>query len=200
MRYFILLIILLIAFACNNDNENQIPGSPELLIIDSVITTTVDDHGFVYFDAPASGGNNWRSPYDFYNGSFQCRFEIRNYPSQKTFLINVCIWADIVGNWQKWKETCTDQVFINGNGVYTAESSPSTWWNLNDPVDFSRADDFDHMGFVLWCENYKNLSDYASSSQSCWDQRNSFLTLTLRISIVSVASGYTFSGWEEYID
>jgi hypothetical protein len=198
MRALLLFFIPFIFTACNKDND--VSGSPEMLIIDSVITTTVDDHGFVFFDAPVSGGSNWKSPYDFYNGNFEYRFEVRSYPSQKTFLINVCIWADIVGDWQQWKETCTDQLAVNGNGVYSARSSPSAWWIMNDPVDFSRVGDFDHMGIVLWCSDYKNLSDYSSSSQSCWDQRNSFLPLTLRLTIVAVASGYTFSGWEEFID
>ena len=193
-----LLFIPFLALACNKDNE--VSGSPELVIIDSVITTTVDDHGFVYFNPPAGGGPDWTAPYDFYNGSFQYRFEIRSYPSQKAFMINVCIWSDIVGNWQAWKETCADQIPVEGNGVFIAQSSPSIWWNLNDPVDFTRVGDFDHMGIVLWCENYKNLSDWTSSSNSCWDQRYSFLPLTLRLTIVAVASGHTFSGWEKYID
>jgi hypothetical protein len=198
MRVFMLVFVPFVFIACNKDND--VSGSPEMLIIDSVITTTVDDHGFVYFNAPVSGGSDWTSPYDFYNGTFQYRFEVRNYPSQKTFMVSVCIWADIVGNWQKWKETCAKQVPLAGNGVFTAQSSPSTWWFKDDPVDFSRADGFERMGMVLWCEDYKNLSDWTSASNSCWDQRNSFLPLTLRLTIVAVASGYTFSGWDGYIE
>jgi len=59
MRAFILFIIPIVFIACKKDNE--ISGSPELLIVDSVITTTVDDHGFIYISPPVNGGSNWIS-------------------------------------------------------------------------------------------------------------------------------------------
>jgi len=198
MRAFILFIIPIVFIACKKDNE--ISGSPELLIVDSVITTTVDDHGFIYISPPVNGGSNWISPYDFYNGSFEFRYEIIQYPSQKTFLVSLCIWSDVVGNWEQHRETCTKQVTITGKGVYTSQSSPSSWWNLNEPVDFSRVNSFYSLGMALWCDNYQNLSDWTYGTESCWNQRNELLPMTLRLTVVAVANGYTFRGWEEYID
>jgi hypothetical protein len=192
------LLIAIAVLACHKDNE--ISGTPEMLIIDSLITTTVDDHGFVNFSPPVNLGTDWSSPYDFFNGSFYYRFEIIDYPSQDPFLINLCIWSDVIGNWESWNETCTTQLPVEGKGVFTGQSSPSSWWFSKQPVDFSRVCDFDHLGLALWCANYKNLSDWIPASNSCWDQNVKILPLTLRLSIVAVAKGYTFSGWEAYIE
>jgi hypothetical protein len=198
MRASLLLIIALGFMACNKDKE--ISGSPEMLVIDSTITTTVDDHGFIYIYLPASAGSNWRYPYDFYNGTFECRYDIIDYPTQKTFLVSLCIWSDIVGNWESYRETCTHRVTVTGNGAYFSQSSPSSWWTLGEPVDFSRVKDFFSLGIALWCDNYLNLSDWTPETESCWDQRNDILPLTMRFTLVIVAKGYTFSGWERYND
>jgi len=197
MRALYLLFIPFIFTACKKDHD--VPASPEMLIIDSVITTTVNDHGFVYFYAPTSRETNWMAPYDFYNGTFQCRYEILQYPSQKTFLMNLCIWSDVVGNWENYRETCSKQISMTGEGVYTSQSSPSSWWKLDAAVDFSRVNDFFSLGMVLWCDNYENLSDWTYGTESCWNQRNDFLPMTLRLTVVAVANGYTFRGWENYI-
>ena len=152
MRVFWVLISLLLLACSNKDKDNPKPGQPELLILDSVFTTIADDHGFFNFQPPLDKGTNWERPYDFYNGSFHYRFEIMDYPSWQTFLLSLCIWADIEGNWDQWKETCTLQVPITDTGIFTSESVPATWWVMNDPVDFSRVDDFDHMGLVIWLD------------------------------------------------
>jgi hypothetical protein len=199
IRVFWMLIPLFFVACSNKDKENPDAGLPEMLIFDSIITTTVNDHGFFNFQPPLVAGSNWRSPYDFYNGDFHYRFDIMNYPSQQTFLLSLCIWADIVGDWEHWKETCTGQIPISGNGVYTSQSIPATWWIMNDPVDFSRVDDFDHLGLVIWCEDFKNLSDMTPPSNSCWEKRDELLPLTLRLTIIAVAKDHAFSGWEKYI-
>jgi hypothetical protein len=194
-----IIIPLFFTVCCKKDKEHTGKYQPELLVFDSVITTTADDHGFFNFEPPLEAGTNWESPYDFYNGTFYYRFEVTDYPTQQTFLLSLCIWADIEGNWDRWKETCTEQVPITGEGVFTSQSVPETWWIMNDPVDFSRIDDFDHMGLVIWCENYKNLSDMTPASNSCWEEKDNFLPLTLRLTVVAVAKDHVFSGWEEFI-
>lgn len=201
MYWIFWIIILWTLTACDKKDTNEIrKGLPEMLIYDSVITITAADHGFFNFKPPLETGTNWKSPYDYFNGTFHSRFEIKDYPSQQPFMLSLCIWADIEGNWERWKETCTQQVPVAGKGVFTAHSVPSTWWVMNDPVDFSRADDFDHLGLVVWCQNYKNLSDWTPPSGSCWEEKDQFLPLTLRLTVVAVASDHVFSGWEKFIN
>jgi hypothetical protein len=202
LYHIILLGLSFFLLSCSEKDQPQHkPPSNQMLIIDSVITTTTDDHGFVYFQPPPGTRSNWKYPVDFYNGEFHYRFEVTSYPSQDAFMLSLCIWSDIVGNWERWKETCTDQVIIPGKGIYETYSVPSEWWIMNNqPVDFARADDFAHLGLVLWCENARNLSDWTPASSSCWEQRNQILPLTLRLTVVAVAKGHTFSGWEQYLD
>ena len=199
MRAVFLLLISLFTLTCKkNDNDNHISLLPEMLIIDSIITTTINDHGFFYFDPHENKRTNWRSPYDFYNGTFFYRFEVKDYPSENPFMVNLCIWSDVEGNWIRYKETCCKQVPITGKGIFIASSVPSSWWYLDRPVDFTRVNDFYHMGLVLWCNESLILSDEVSVSESCWDQRDNILPLTLRLSVVAVAKGHAFSGWNSY--
>ncbi len=196
VTWFITLILLL---SCHKDKRHEdINDSPEVLLYDSVFTTTENDHGFFYFQPLESAGDNWISPYDFYNGQFFYRIEIIDYPSDISFILNLCIWADIEGAWESWKETCCGPVIITGKGSFTTSSVPSTWWVKDVPVDFSRVADFERMGVVLWCNDYQNLSDWISPGNSCWAGRDMILPLTMRLTLVAVANGATFSGWENY--
>jgi hypothetical protein len=190
------LAFLLLLFSCHQDKVYYDDSyGPEILVYDSVFTTTVDDHGFFYFNPKASAGTNWISPYDFYNGEFYYRYEIIDYPSDTSFLLNLCIWSDIVGNWESWKETCCDLIEITGKEVYTTNSVPAEWWKLGEPVDFSRIPDFFSMGLAVWCADRQNMTDWPDAGNSCWAGRDYVLPLTLRLTIVAVAAGNTFSGW-----
>ncbi|MBN2213146.1 MAG: hypothetical protein JW723_02790 [Bacteroidales bacterium] len=199
MRSFISVMILITIIACKKNEISDICRRSEILVFDSILTTTEEDHGFFFFDPPAFPGSNWMSPCDFYNGEFYLRFEITDLPCDTSFLINFCIWADVIGDWQSWEETCSHHTEIEGNGVFTAHSSPSSWWYKNVPVDFSRADDFERMGIALWCDDYRNLTDWTSEEASCWSERDYLLPLTLRLTIVAVSTHSEFTGWKNYI-
>jgi hypothetical protein len=194
-------VLLLILFcSCREDQPGEIlTNGAEVLIYDSIFTTTENDHGFFHFLPFSATGENWLSPYDFYNGTWYYRFEIIDYPSDTSFILSLCIWADLTDYGASWKETCCDHVPVSGRGVFTASSVPSSWWLLNDPVDFTRVADFDRMGLVLWCNDYHNVSDWISSAADCWNEREVLLPMTLRLTIVAVAGDNTFSGWETYI-
>jgi hypothetical protein len=197
--YFMLLLIVILS--CRKDSiQNEPRGGAEALIYDSIFTTTENDHGFFHFLPRASSGDNWRMPYDFFNGIWYYRFEIIDYPSDTSFMLSLCIWADLTDYGASWKETCCGHVPVSGRGVFTASSVPSSWWLLNEPVDFSRVTDFDRMGLVLWCNDYQNLSDWISSAAECWGGRENLLPMTVRLTIVAVAGDTAFSGWEGYIN
>jgi hypothetical protein len=198
--FIIFFITIAVIFSCGkNEPVRRGPRSPEMLIADTIITTIENDHGFFFFQAPDQNPN-WLVPYDYYHGEFFYRFEVLNYPSEKSFMLSLCIWTDINGNWESWNETCTRQVIISNKGIFTGNSVPSTWWVMDGPVDFSRPEDFARFGLVIWCSNYKNLSDWVPSSNSCWSDRTEILPLTLRFTVVAVPKDYEFSGWEKYVN
>lgn len=199
MKVFIFIFISTIILSCKKNESAGVHFRPEILVFDSIVTTTDEDHGFFFFNPPKKFGINWIFPYNFYNGTFYFRFKVIDLPNDTSLMINFCIWADIEGDWITWKETCSDHIYIAGKGTFTAQSVPSKWWNKNVPVDFSRVNDFERMGIALWCDDYRNLSDWTYPESSCWGDREILLPLTLRITVVAVAKGSTFSGWASYL-
>ena len=51
---------------------------------------------------------------------------------------------------------------------------------------------------VLFCEKWKNLSPWLPDSLSCWGQKDDYLPLKLRFTVVCVAKDFQFSGWEKH--
>lgn len=180
----------------------QIPVfAAEVLMYDSTFTVTESYHGFFYFKPKPSAGTNWISPNNYYQGTWCNRFEVIDGPFKQTGLqFSTCIWQDVVGNWQSWKETCGfPQCGAPTPGIYFQYTKPADWWKMAEPVDFARVSDFRDCGLVLWC-NGMNMSDWVPANESCWDQRSSYLPLKMRLTIVLVSSGSTFSGWNNYIN
>ncbi len=175
----------------------------EVLIYDGTFTTTAGDHGFAYFHASPASGMDWLAPADLYEGQWHIRYEVLDYPSGKPFQLSVCIWADVVredGKWKTWHETCARRTPISGKGVFTDVSSPADWWCLKgEPVDFARVGDFEKLGLVVWSADGRNVSDWVPDNESSWDQAKDFLPLTVRLTLVGVTKGSTFSGWDRYL-
>ena len=173
----------------------------EIRLFDQTFTATEEEHGFHFFNVDSSFSGNWLEPFNYFEGTFQLRYEIINYPGTDPFRLSVCIWSDVKstpqGKWEHWRETSSPQLWISGRGVFTTFTSPSTWWQIHEeePVDFARAKDFLRLGIVYWCSNHKNLSDWVPEDGGCWPQRNSLLPMKMRVTIVAVAKGYEFSGW-----
>jgi hypothetical protein len=170
----------------------------KFILFDDEITIEEEHNGFYYFKPPGEGSRSWLKPFDFYNGKFFVRYEVTEFPSQAPLILNICIWSDVVGKWKDWKETCSPGVDVDVNHPYCIESSPSAWWKLDDAVDFSRVKDFENLGMVVFCERWKNLTSLVPDSLSCWERREEYLPLKLRLTLIAVAKGYEFSGWGKY--
>lgn len=170
----------------------------EMHLLDQTFTVTEAEHGFHYFSVDSTFSDNWIKPFNFRKGAIHMRFEILDYPSNEPFRLSMCIWSDVKGSWESWSETCSSIVPISGLGEYITVTSPSTWWQINTekPVDFTRVKDFNNLGIVFWCANYKNLSDWVPEDKGCWPERHLFLPMKMRVTIVAVAKGYEFSGWK----
>lgn len=172
----------------------------EFLVYDEKRTFTEAEHGFYYFQPAAKAPDNWLYPRDYYNGEWQMRFEIFRQPSSDTSLLQFCIWAD--WNYPSfWRETCSTYPEVRGPGDISYYSSvPSGWWCLeNNPVDFSRPEDIYKLGIVLRSGDKCIVSDWVSPPDGCWEKRNRYLPMDVRVTIVAVSTGSVFSGWENYI-
>jgi hypothetical protein len=171
--------------------------SAEFVVTDHTFTFTEFEHGFHYFDADNGALGDWTSPDDYYNGSWEVRYEILDYPTSNSMQLQTCIWADVEGSWVSWKEMCAGFKACQGTGVFTHSSTPSEWWKLDGiPVDWSRSADFHRIGMVLRKGDGCIISDWGDW---CWNERADYLPMEAHLTIVAVSSGSTFSGWDNYI-
>jgi FG-GAP-like repeat len=188
--------ILVVFLVCGFINS---ASSAEFLVHDETFTMTEEGHGFHYFQYDQGSPSDWTTPDDYYSGQWHVRYEIINQPSSRPCQLQTCIWAD----WDypsHWTETCPVHTTLKGPGdVVEASCCPATWWNLHsdDKVDFSEPDTFRHLGVPLWSDNTKLVSDWVTDSD--WELRGDYFPLELRVTVVAVSSGSSFSGWKHYI-
>jgi len=153
---------------------------------------------------------NWVAPYDYLNGTFWLRFEVLEQPTSGDFSVQFGIWQDIKRP-GGWLETCSALSYLSGgtgSSVQKNIGSPAVWWQINKEVkvDFTRPEDFYRIGIVLWkgkgsCIPYGQ--GWSASNSQCDNPETEaarFFPMKARLTIVSVASGYTFSGWENYLN
>ena len=188
---------------------------PEFLLHDETFTWTESTGGdgcLVFnFWRDLGGGTyvNWKSPYDFQNGQFYFRYEIINQPElsgggYQPFGLSFCIWGSYNGD--TWKETCTDIHYFNGPGsVVTHNESPTTWWvHPYGNIDWTDLSKLWRFGNPFWYDSQYLLASpsYCTNAPSwVWtDERSKFFPLDIRITIVAVAQGHSFSGWDYYLN
>jgi hypothetical protein len=188
---------------------------PEFLLYDETFTWTEATGGdgclgFHFWDDLGGGTfTNWKSPYDFQNGQFYFRYEIINQPQlsgggYQPFGLSFCIWGSYTGD--AWKETCTDVHYFNGPGsVVSVNSSPNTWWvHPFGNIDWTDLSKLWRFGNPFWYDSQYLLASpsYCTNAPSwVWDnERDKFFPLEIRITIVAVAQGHSFSGWDYYLN
>ena len=221
-------VILLIGLLACQKTESPSPspslsasGSPELMLFSDTIDWGWElgefygGNSFYWWNNTAEGVVNlgdmpvdcWKNPYDFENGNFYLRFEILEQPSDQAFFIQLGIWQNI-GAEGGYSETVSGR-FLLENGAGTLEEidldSPSTWWELKDdkPVDFCKPGNFDRIGLVLWKAEPRCLpmGQGWNNSQACANPEQTaleFFPLKARVSVVAVAAGHSFSGWQNH--
>jgi len=184
----------------------------ELLILDDVFTFATPcagncglfdgtAHGFYEVPPPAGPPSDWTSPDDYHAGLWYVRFEVRSQATSRASRMQVCIWQS------DSDETCSTLVTLDGPGaIVTASSSPTSWW-LGGTVDFANPSAFQGIGSPLWSDGqpcsdgdpaHVAICDWGGTD-CCWDDRNDYFPMTVRMTVVAVAPGSTFSGWDTYI-
>lgn len=166
-----------------------------------------DEPPFDPFDSGRSSyPENWLTPHDYWNGTWQMRYQFMDRPSERPGKIQIGIWSDMRDAWTSWKEMTSSKTSFQGkSGIFfgAADDSPArTWWRLkkDEPVDFARVRDFTRLGFIMWTEKNKVLHPAKHlGEKSGWnDRREDYYPCTLKATIVAVPAGKTFSGWKNY--
>jgi len=177
--------------------------SQEFLLHDKTYTWNADDDvcgGFSYwYDHGNAPTMNWTYPYDYQNGLFYYYFEIIDQPSSAPFQLNFCIWADRSEDHTYWQESCGYRSSVlAGPGSNSQFSSPvlPAW---NGGIDWTDLSKLWRYGIPLWVNGH-NMGNgpYCTDNPEEWENYQLYFPLKLRVIVVAVASGYSFSGWSNY--
>jgi hypothetical protein len=177
---------------------------PEFVILNEVIDypNTTDNNGFYFFPHNESMPVNWLTPYNYYNGQIYTRYEIISQPTSTAVGLQFGIWQRLpVGsaNDADLHESMAAVLTLNGPGsVATANSSPGTYWVYHDGVDYSQMNNVWHFGINPW--KVTPNAQIRQENADVWAERNTYwFPMKVRVTVVAVASGYTFSGWQNYV-
>jgi hypothetical protein len=149
---------------------------------------------------------NWRYPDDYYYGEIYTRYEVISVATNEPFGMQFGIFQyhPDVSHRDSVGELCELVRPLHGAGfVAINHSSPSTWWKDKGGVDFSRIQDLQSMSAIIYASNPNwPVSPPANGGDPAglaWAQRFSWFPVTIRVTVVAVSSGSTFSGWDNYI-
>lgn len=182
------------AEATHNASAPKAPSGgsgKELLVFDLNRKVTKADKGFPWFVPPPANGN-WKSPVNYAEGTYHVRVQVRSQPKAQNMRIQFCIWQDNLK-----LENCSSMGNVKGSpGTVVTWSLPvSKMWKKNGKViDYSRPRQ--RIGAAIW--NHKGpVSDFASFR---WNGENpdAWYPLDMRMTVVVVAKGASFGGWDKY--
>lgn len=136
---------------------------------------------------------DWTSPDNYYDGEFVLRFEILDQPTSEDFYIQFGIWQDRSKGTAHPETASSRQYVEGGNGTTFRGSlgSPSTWWNKqgDDPVDFTRPEDFYRIGIVLWNADPLCIPKGDDWGGGCPELEKSFFPMRAKLTLTAYPSG-----------
>jgi hypothetical protein len=181
--------------------SSRAPIPHEFVIFNNVIDypNTTDTNGFYYFWHNADMPVNWLSPENYYNGQIYVRYQILEQNTSTQIGLQFGIWQKLMPESGELYETMSEVKTLNGPGsVVTANSSPSSWWKLNGGVDYTRMNLTWHFGINPW--KVSTNQQIRQENPGVWNERYTYwFPMKVYVTIVAVASGYSFSGWNNYL-
>jgi hypothetical protein len=183
------LVIFVVFLSCSFTAK-----SAEFLVMDQEVTWDIyADTAFKWF--PLGGGvpSDWSSPSDYYNGTWYIRYEVLSVATNTPFGMQFGI---IQNDTAKLFEQPIQQLQGAGD-VIVHGSSPSGWLKSGGGVDFSKVSEIQNLCAVIY--DWNSLLPL-NPGESIWSQRTKWFPVNLRITVVAVSSGSTFSGWADYLN
>lgn len=151
---------------------------------------------------------NWLTPNNYYNGTIYSRYEIISAPTSTPCAIGWGFFQHKNPQHTVLGELCELAPTLSGSGAVAYKtSSPSTWWETDGGVDFSKIPDMQSMGVILYSKKPGNGSGWPVCKPNnggdpggvAWADRFNWYPMTIRVTVVAVSTGSTFSGWDKYI-
>ncbi|MEZ4675487.1 MAG: hypothetical protein R2932_14740 [Caldilineaceae bacterium] len=210
-RLFVLLTIMLsllivaagrVAYAAvytpyAQEEDNVVASAvnaTELLVFEVNRDVVLSDRGFPRDHPPKDAANgNWTSPINYAEGTLYYRIQIRNQPKPQDMQLQFCVWQDSFN-----LENCGDKAKLRGTaGTVVTWSEPvASMWKLNGrSIDWTRA----RQRYALAIKN-KSGRPVSPANGWNWNGENTsdWFPFDIRFTVVVVAKGATFSGWQNY--
>lgn len=195
---------------CSAPSGSISPTGNELLVMDFNRPVTQEDRGFPGAEKePVSGSpaerilpgsnENWELPVNFAEGTLHFRTLIRRQPVAQEMSLKFCISQDDVLGVPAGLEACSPLKPISGNsGTIVSWSVPVESLTKKDgnPLDWTRSRE--RFSFSI-----NNLNGEPVSDLDGWNWQGEdpgdWYPLDMRFTVVAVAKGQAFSGWNNYI-
>lgn len=167
---------------------------PELVFFDWSGPVTKAWHGFPSEQPPRENGD-LTAPYNYGEGTFHIRAEIFSQPIAQNMRLQFCVWqpynGDAYGN-----EQCGKLRSVTGNpgSILTWSETEASMWVLH-PIEWDRSRT--RVSFVVKNSDNDPISDYLGWN---WfgEDPDAWYPLNIRFTIILVAKGQVFSGWNNY--
>jgi Tol biopolymer transport system component len=192
----------------------------ELVIFDDQLQFSYADSGFLFVkergENPQKLPLNLQQPNNYYAGTWHMRYEITQHPSNSLGSFQFCSWAypkneDYNGDGSTDLREICSSIHHDGKGTYYQESSPTTWWSkygvfdMKDTLNLRFGVILRHyLGSVIREDNGELRHQYCIVTRkdqvkgNCWEHWEKYEAMKLKLTIVAVPEGKTFSGWQNY--
>lgn len=172
-------------------------GGKELLVFDWNQPVTTKHHGFPFNQPPIANGN-WVTPVNYAQGTLYYRVEIFSQPTAQNMQLQFCFWQEKNGyNFEL--ENCGPTKSVRGAaGTVATWSVPvgDMWKRNGKSIEWNRARF--RNGAAIKNSRGLPVSDYNGWKWNGEDPAK-WYPLNMRFTVVVVAKGSTFSGWNNYI-
>jgi hypothetical protein len=187
------------------NESTKSPIAHEFVIFNdyAVFPNNTDTNGFYYFYYNADMPMNWKSPENYYGGMVYIRYEVISEKTTTPVGLQFGIWQMTPPETGELHETMSEIKTLSGPGavVYSSGSLSvfADYWRLDNNLDFTRMNLTWHFGILPWKVSSGN-QQIRQENPTVWAERNTYwFPMKVYVSVVAVASGYSFSGWSNYI-
>jgi hypothetical protein len=214
-------ICLLVATGLVVFSTLPVKGGELIIINDTLIWSMNEDttpHGYNWSNGPIPNTpTNWVSPDNYYDGEIYTRYEIISEATSEPCALQFGIWQWWPPNPPEWPdihhgEMMETQRVMNGPGsIVENHMSPSDMWTLREGVSFYKMDEIHLWGIMIWslkpnltpdlviAGHNMNVAGREAEADALWADRGKWFPIKVRVTVIAVSAGSTFSGWENYI-
>jgi hypothetical protein len=187
-------------------------GGKEFLIRDEIHTFSdnspvrVENCGWHFWYDTSRYPQNWYSPVDFYNGKIYTRWEIITQPTNTPCSFQIVWWKalpEVINGQTVYYELWDWPQHLKGGAgsVGTFSTVLSSFHVQGKGIDL-------HNTANLWRQGIAIIDDATGSpitppswgyGAEPWNSRAKWFPMKMRLTIVAVAAGATFSGWDKWV-